>query len=335
MSQKPDALIDLLERDPGCFEPVTAFRVAQAAGGEDLEVGSHSGVSTAPLAVSSFRIKGGRASINSALAGLIGPVGSMPSFYNELIMREDRNRSKALASFFDLFSARVAELFTDACEKYRIARRLRWGGERCNNTFITILMALTGFGTRRLTQQISVDEDVLLRFAGFFAARNRNAANLRAMLVEFSGLPVEIELFRGRWLTIPEKDRSRMGQPQGVQLGINATAGVFIRDFSGGFRVIIGPLDYKDYLSLAPGGRKITELFAMTRLYVGAALDFDVQVVLKKEEIPFCQLQTVAGDPPRLGWNSWARVVPASRGGDDAVITQRLPTLSNGGEHAA
>ncbi|NKN37378.1 type VI secretion system baseplate subunit TssG [Agrobacterium sp. a22-2] len=335
MSQKPNALVDLLERDPGRFDPVTAFRVAQAASDGDLDVASHMGVSPAPLAVSGFRIRGGRASLRSALAGLIGPLGSMPSSYNELIMREERNRSKALASFFDLFSARMAELFADACEKYRIARRLRWGGELKDNTFITTLKALTGFGTRRLTQQSGIDEDVVLRFAGFFAARNRNSVNLRAMLVEFSGLPVEIELFRGRWLTIPEKDRSCMAQPQGVQLGVNATAGAAIRDFSGGFRVIVGPLGYRDYLSLAPGGRNITELFALTRLYVGAALDFDIQIVLRKEDIPFCQLETGAGDPPRLGWNSWARMVPASRDSDDAVIAQRLPASSRGGEHAA
>ncbi|TBG92490.1 type VI secretion system baseplate subunit TssG, partial [Rhizobium leguminosarum] len=33
-ARKPDALADLLERDPGRFEPVTAFRVAQASVGE-------------------------------------------------------------------------------------------------------------------------------------------------------------------------------------------------------------------------------------------------------------------------------------------------------------
>jgi len=353
-TRKPDtpsgvssgALADLLERDPGRFEPVTAFRVAQAAvseypGGE-LDIASHTGVSPAPLAVSGFKRKGMRASVKSALAGLIGPLGSMPSAYNEIILREERNRSKALASFFDLFSARMAELFADACEKYRIARRLRWGGSRKDNAFITTVLALTGFGTKRLTERSGVDEDLVLRFSGFFAARNRNAANLRAMLEEFSGLPIEIELFRGRWLAIPEEERSRMGQLHGVQLGVNATAGAAIRDFSGGFRVVIGPLGYTDYLSLAPGGRNITELFALTRLYVGSALDFDIQVILRKEDIPFCQLGQggegggkEAGDPPRLGWNSWARVAPAGKDSGDAVIVERLRQIEGGGGHAA
>lgn len=322
-SRKPGALSDLLERDPGRFEPVTALRVAQSAAEGDLEIASHTGVSPAPLAVSGFSRKGGKPAVRTALVSLIGPLGSMPSAYNELILREERNRSRALAGFFDLFAARMAELFADACEKYRIARRLRWGDSWKTNAFITTLFALTGFGTKQLVEQSGVDEDPILRFSGFFAARNRNAVNLRAMLREFSGLPVEIELFRGRWLTIPEEEHSRMGQSRQVQLGVNATAGAAIHDFSGGFRIVVGPLGYSDYLSLAPGSRNITELFALTRLYVGSALDFDIQVVLKKEDIPFCQLGQ-AGDPPRLGWNSWARAAPAVRDSGDAVIVEHL-----------
>lgn len=321
-----DHLEDRLEEDPGRFEPTTAFRVAQHASGNDLGVRSHLGVSPAPLAVSGFKRTDDRAVIRSSLAGLTGPLGSMPPAYDELILREERNRSRGLASFFDLFSARMNELFVDACEKYRIARRLRWGGDRRKNSFVTTLFSLTGFGTKRLTERSGIDDELILRFSGFFAARVRNPANLRAMLCEFTGLPVEVDQFRGRWLTIPVEDRSRLGPGHEVQLGINATAGAAIHDFSGGFRVIVGPLDYADYLKLSPGGPDIKELFALTRLYVGSGLDFDIQIILKKEQIPFCQLGQ-AGDPPRLGWNSWARVAPAARDSGEAVIIERPAAL--------
>jgi type VI secretion system protein ImpH len=317
-----DDLAELLERDPGRFEPTTAFRAAQSSD-EVISITSHFGVSPAPLAVSAFKRKGVRASVRSALAGLLGPAGSLPPSYNELVMREERNKSRALSGFLDLFSARMTELFVGASEKYRLARRLRWGDDRKDNTFLTTLFALAGFGTARLKEKSGVDENLLLRFSGFFASRTKNASNLRAMLHEFSGLPVEIELFRGRWLTIPVEELSKMDQNSGVQLGVNAMAGTAIRDFSSGFRVIVGPLDYQDYLLLAPGSRNVEELFALTRLFVGAGLDFDIQVILKKEQIPFCQLGT-EGDPPRLGWNSWARIAPAERDSGDAVIVERL-----------
>ena len=316
-----EILAALLERDPGCFEPSTAFRVAQHAAGDHLTVSSPVGVSPAPLAVSDFKRKGATGSVRASMAGLLGPLGAMPPSYNELVIREQRNRAHGLSSFFDLFTSRLAELFVDASEKYRLARRLRWNPDRSGNAFIRALFSLAGFGTARLKEKVRPDDELILRFSGFFAARTRNAVNLQAMLQEFSGLPVAIELFKGRWLTIPESERSRMGQPQGVQLGINSMAGAAIHDFGGSFRVVVGPVGYEDYRSLSPGSANIDALFALTRLYVDPSLDFDIQVVLKKEHIPFCQLGG-SGDPPRLGWNSWARVAAADRDSDDAIIAE-------------
>lgn len=331
-AENTETLATRLERDPGRFEPTTAFRVAQSsveANDTALEVRSHSGVLPAALPVSGFRRRNGKASVMSGLAALIGPLGSLPPFYNELVMREERSRSRALGAFFDLFSARMSELFVAAGEKYRLARRLRWSRDRKDNAFITSLFALTGFGTARLREKSRVDEDLILRFSGFFAARTRNAANLRAMLREFTGLPIEIEQFRGRWLTIPVEERSRMGQRAGVQLGVNASAGAFVQNFSGSFRIVIGPLDYSDYQALTPGGRNAGEIFALARLYVGAGLEFDIQVILKKEQIPQCRLGK-PDEPARLGWNSWARIAPAARDSGDAIIPEPLSKKGDG-----
>ncbi len=332
-----EMLAALLESDPGRFEPSTAFRVAQQAAGDHLTVSSPTGVSPAPLAVSDFRKKGATGTVRASMAGLLGPLGAMPPSYNELVIREERNRAHGLSSFFDLFTNRLAELFVDASEKYRLARRLRWSPDRNGNTFIKTLFSLAGFGTARLKERVRPDDELILRFSGFFAARTRNAANLQAMLQEFSGLPVAIESFKGKWLSIPEGERSRMGQPQGVQLGVNATAGAAVHDFGGSFRVVIGPVDYDDYRSLSPGSANIDALFALTRLYVDPSLNFDIQVVLKKEHVPFCRLGA-DDDPPRLGWNSWARVAAVDRDSGDAIIIEPRDAQrqsDQGGRHAA
>ncbi|PRD41148.1 type VI secretion system baseplate subunit TssG [Phyllobacterium phragmitis] len=316
-----------LEKDPGRFEPTTAFRVAQASC-DALQVSSHIGISPAPLPLDGFRRgEGGKAMLRSAFPNLLGPLGALPPSYNELAIREERNRSRGLTAFLDLFGARLTELFVDACEKYRIARLLRWGHGSPRNGFLTALFSLTGFGTARVRETSGVDEALILRFSGFFAARTRNASNLTAMLREFTGLPVKIELFRGRWLTVPLKEQSNMGRHSGTSLGVNAMAGAAIRDFSGGFRVVIGPLDYADYSAFAPGNKAANDLFAVTRLFVGPSLDFDVQIVLKKEQIPFCQLGR-PGDATRLGWNSWARIARPARDSGDAIIRQSAAVSS-------
>jgi type VI secretion system protein ImpH len=55
---------------------------------------------------------------------------------------------------------------------------------------------------------------------------------------------------------------------------------------------------------------------------VGAEYDFDVQLVLRREEVPLAQL-AARGQPARtrLGWNSWVYNQPFSRDADDAAFT--------------
>lgn len=313
----------LLQEDPGRFEPSTAFRVAQHLSKDDvLVVSAHSGGRATPVTIGGFSRKKGAAQIKSAFAPLVGPLGSLPPAYNELLQREERNRSKALASFFNLFSTRFTELFVAATEKYRIARRIRWSADPQRNSFRKTLLAITGFGTADLLAKAGVEEDTILRFSGFLADRTRNPSSLTSMLREFTGLDIKVEQFRRRWVSLPENEQSQLGGAGGLRLGVNVTAGSSVEDFSGGFRIIIGPVGYGDYLALTPGSKRLAEIFALTRLFVGSALDFDVQVILKKEDVPFCQLGQ-KDTPSRLGWNSWARVAPARKDSADAVVTER------------
>jgi type VI secretion system protein ImpH len=321
-SAEREKLAILLRDDAARFEPTTAFRVAQhVSEDQGLDIVPHLGISPTPLAVSGFREKKGRFEIKSALSALVGPLGSMPPEYNELLLREERNRSRALNSFFSLFAARFSELFVDATEKYRLARRLRWSKRREDNTFRRALLSLTGFGTAKMVETAGVDEDVILRFAGFFADRTRNAASLSAMLEEFSGLPIRIEQFRPRWVAIAPEELSQMGRGTAPRLGVSAMAGSKSLDMSGAFRVVIGPVNYNDYLTLSPGRARLKQVFALARLFVGNAFELDAQVILKKEDVPFCQMGKGA-PPARLGWNSWARIAPQAHDSLDAIITE-------------
>ena len=45
-------------------------------------------------------------------------------------------------------------------------------------------------------------------------------------------------------------------------------------------------------------------------------LDFDVQVVLRREDVPQSRLGAGA---PRLGWNAWLRQTPAERDAGQSV----------------
>lgn len=307
-------LIDLLEKAPGRFDPVTALRVVQESD-HNARIAAPIGVSLGVLPVDGVEKKEDAVRLRSSLATLSGPTGSLPPAFNELAIREARNRSPAFSAFIDLFNNRLATLFAEASEKYRIARLLRWR-RMSENTFVKSLLSLTGFGTSRLIEQARVHQDVLLRYSGFLASRIRNSVNLEALLCDFSGLPVQIEQFRGRWLMVSDAEQTRPGLANS-QLGTDTMAGSAILDRSSSFRVVVGPVGYEDYLSLRPDGRRIKELYAITRLYAGDGLTFDFQIILKKEDIPYSQL---GNGTVRLGWNSWARVEPAIKDSGDAII---------------
>ncbi len=57
------------------------------------------------------------------------------------------------------------------------------------------------------------------------------------------------------------------------------------------FRIVIGPLPLADYLRLLPGGASFHRLIPIVRNYAGDTLIWDVNLILKREEVP----------PTRLG----------------------------------
>ena len=63
------------------------------------------------------------------------------------------------------------------------------------------------------------------------------------------------------------------------------------------FRLQIGPLSLADYERLLPGGGSLERLRAIVRNYVGDILDWDVNLILKGDEVPRASL----GGTTRLG----------------------------------
>jgi type VI secretion system protein ImpH len=69
-----------------------------------------------------------------------------------------------------------------------------------------------------------------------------------------------------------------------------------------------------------PDGSAHQPLCALIRFFTGNELDCEVQLVLKKEEAPSCELGGESTTAPRLGWLTWARTAPMSRDPDDSIL---------------
>ena len=71
-----------------------------------------------------------------------------------------------------------------------------------------------------------------------------------------------------------------------------------------------------DYRRLLPGGSSLRKLVAIVRNYVGDALSWDVNLVLKEDEVP----RLLLGQQGQLGWTTWLGTRPEPTDADDLML---------------
>ena len=130
---------------------------------------------------------------------------------------------------------------------------------------------------------------------------------------------------------------TRLGLADGNNdLGVNALAGERVWDVQSKFRLRVGPLEPGAVPGISPlaepsaNARRSSCSSHLIRFYVGPELDFDVQLVLKADEVPDCQLPKGRAEGPSLGWNTWLRSEPFAQDADDAVFPAQVLTKVDG-----
>jgi predicted component of type VI protein secretion system len=82
------------------------------------------------------------------------------------------------------------------------------------------------------------------------------------------------------------------------------------------FRVVLGPMGYGDYLDFLPSAGRIRRLVALVRNYAGDEWAWDVNLVLKREEVPLLSLDGRS----RLGWTTWLGERTVKTDADDLIF---------------
>jgi len=103
-------------------------------------------------------------------------------------------------------------------------------------------------------------------------------------------------------------------------LGTGALAGYAVWTGQDLVGVAFGPLNVEQFRCFLPDGEDFEEATALIRWFLGNALDFEIQTVLRAEEVPACQLG--GDDAARLGWSAWLRTDPFSLHATDAVFRE-------------
>lgn len=251
--------------------------------------------------------------------GLTGPMGLLPLYYTALVRERVRARDTTLRDFFDIFNHRAISLFYQAWEKYRFTIAYERGeGDR----FSHHLFDLLGLGTPGLQRRQPLPDDGLLFYAGLLSPHTRSATALRQLLMDYFDVPVEIEQFVGAWHALDDDTQCKFRETGGYseQLGGGAVVGDEVWDQQSGVRIRLGPLTLSQYLDFLPTGPAYEPLRALTRFFAGDELDFDLQLVLKKEEAPPCRLGEEGNAAPQLGWLTWASSAALKQDPDGTVL---------------
>ena len=174
-----------------------------------------------------------------------------------------------------------------------------------------------GLGMSSLWNRDAAPDLAKFHYAGRLVCQTRNPEGLEALLRDFFKLPVAVETFVGHWLPLDEKSRCRLGEtPATGLLGLTAVIGERVWDCQHKFRIVIGPMALREFQRFLPGSDSLRRLVAWVRNYVGDELFWDLNLVLKKEEVP----PLVLGQQSQLGWTTWLSDRPPARDADDLKL---------------
>jgi type VI secretion system protein ImpH len=252
--------------------------------------------------------------------GLVGPLGVLPYHYSLLAADRLRAGDRALKAFLDLFHHRLISLFYQAWLKHRFVV----GYERDQRDPVTEhLLDVVGIGLDGFRRRLPVTDQVLAFYAGLLGPHQRSAAALEGILADYFGVPVVVEQFVGGWYPLAVQTRCALGEErdESSQLGLGAVVGDEVWDQQARVRIRIGPLGRARYAEFLPGGAAHDTLRALTAFFSDDRFDFEVQLVLAREEVPACVLDDGAGAGLPLGWSTWVSTQPLGRDADETILT--------------
>ena len=185
--------------------------------------------------------------------------------------------------------------------------------EKRTDDYSRYVLSLLGLGTPALQQRLAVDDQNFVYYAGLFAQRRRPAGTLRALLADYFQLSeqtLHIEQFLEQVLPLPQSEQTELGE-WNCDLGVSTVIGDAVEIENAKFRIVLGPLALATFRQFLPPssehrtGERFRRMVQLTRLFVGPELDFDIRLLLKKEEAYGCQLGGDSAGGTAIGVAAW------------------------------
>lgn len=252
--------------------------------------------------------------------GLFGPHGPLPLHLTEFARgRLRQHRDPTFVAFADMLTHRMMTLFFRAWRSGQPAPSFDRGEK---DDVERKVAAIGGYHGDKLKDLDALPDLAKRHFAGLLASGPKNAEGLVAMVSAFFGAKVRLKQFIGTWLELEPDDRWVLGQRAG--LGRTTSIGEKVWTRTDKFRLFIGPLSLDEYRRLLPGGTSLDRLRAIVRNYVGDALDWDVNLILRGDQVP----PAILGQTVQLGQTGWIGERNKDKDADDLYLEPNLQKSS-------
>jgi type VI secretion system protein ImpH len=271
----------------------------------------------APRTISGFRTDVGarapRMFVN--FLGLLGPNGPMPLHLTQYVReRVLIHHDQALARFLDVFNHRMLSFFYRAWAANQQTVQFERGDEDC---FAMYVGSMFGIGMETYRRRDAIPDVAKLHYSGHLVCQTRHPEGICQALEDYYGIRVEVREFIGQMLDVPDDCVCRLGEsPETGSLGWTAIVGQRVWECQQKFRLRFGPMALREYERLLPGGQSLRRLIAWMKNYLADELLWDVQLVLKKEEVPPLKMGTIG----QLGWTTWLTSEPLDHDADDLIL---------------
>lgn len=231
--------------------------------------------------------------------GMLGSNGPLPIHYTEIAKdRLENRKDRTLVDFLDIFHHRFLTLFYRAWSQSQSAAGLdRAGDER----FSRYVAWLNGDEFRE-TEHLHLPPHARLAASAHLIREARNPDGITCTLSHFLGVPTELQEFVHHWIEITPDERTRLGKPSfSSVLGEGVVLGDKVPDRQHCFCLVIGPLNFEEYLRFLPNGKDLPVLIEWVRAFVGFEYHWKIQLNIQMESASITQL----GGTQRLGWTTW------------------------------
>jgi type VI secretion system protein ImpH len=261
-----------------------------------------------------------RYELTPAFFGLTGPAGVLPSLYSEkLIEREVLYRDEAARAFLDIFTNRMLSLFYGAWKKYRLWVLYE---QKPKRYFLPHILSFVGVGSRFDEPEEPenthghIPREALAFYAGVLRRGPMPALTLEGLFTEYFRVPVKVHQFVGQWMNTPTAYQAQLSK--GCQLGNNALCGTREWNRQTKLRFAVGPLSRSQWKDFLPTGTAAKALGQWLALTIGGSYWYELQLILKKEEIG--EMSLSADKPVYLGWDSFLVSRPQTEDREDACF---------------